>query len=142
MTLSVKRRPTHRCKQYLYSTTLVGVGEYALNSLHLQNYYAFRDGRCGDANITSVLTDPIPSYPNALVSAGLVLEDGYIEPAASGAGQGKTHKTLDRTNELFHVCLALFENVKQLFRAVAEYVLMTACMTSLPIFGRYSPDEL
>src|ERR1700693_5680627 len=65
-----------------------GGGRYAPNSLQMQDDRAFRNSRCGDASIAGVLTDPFPRYPNALVGAGLVLEDGQRNPTVSGADQG------------------------------------------------------
>src|SRR6266436_7578002 len=89
------------------------------SSLQLQHDCAFRDSWSGHTSFASILGDPLPCRPSALVGTSLVLVDRDREPSASGAYEGIAHETLYPLDETFHFSFVLLQEVEKRLRAFA-----------------------
>src|SRR5215510_13053333 len=89
------------------------------NSLLLQHDCAFRDSWSAHTSFASILGDPFPCRPSALVGTSLVLVDRDREPTASGAHEGIAHETLYPPDETFHFSFVLLQEVEKRLRAFA-----------------------
>src|SRR5262249_32871277 len=83
------------------------------SSLQLQHDCAFRDSWSGHTSFASILGDPLPCCPTALVGTSLVLVDRDREPSASGAHEGIAHETLYPLDETFHFSFVLLQEVEK-----------------------------
>src|SRR5262249_24581225 len=90
------------------------------SSLQLQHHCAVRDSWSGHTSFGSILGDPLPCRPRALVGTSLVLVDRDREPSASGAHEGIAHETLYPPDETFHFCFVLLQEVEKRLRAFAR----------------------
>src|SRR5262245_55188093 len=89
-------------------------------SLQLQHDCAFRDSWSGHTSFASILGDPLPCCPTALVGTSLVLVDRDREPSASGAHEGIAHETLYPPDETFHLSFVLLQEVEKRLHAFAR----------------------
>src|SRR5579872_230620 len=92
---------------------------------------ALRYLRRGRAYAGGVLRDPIPRPLNAFINASLVLAHGHRESAIAAAGERITHKTFDWADHVFHVCLSLLQQIKQLLGTlpgIGSYNRMHDCI--------------
>jgi hypothetical protein len=97
----------------------------------MQHDGAFRDGRRSGADVARIPSDPITRCTSAFFNPGLILADGYREPAVSGASLQIAHETFNRPHDRFRFCFVFLENVKQLFRTFAG-IVSDNCMHDIP----------